>query len=210
MTSHVKQRRVELSRIKEEEGQEHDSIKNSSTCVSFCHSCDFGSWSSLQRIASITFFRIFPPLRFLANALEGLSKLEALGEKVVDKKGNEVTTQKQGIVQRGDVGFKQLLKVIGENTLRKDECDSIVLVQDSASVKIGDSSDIIRFIVLMKDKEEERLPFHPFDPDKPIRDLRNWIEDSFRKRLAYWTLIMIAGWIAANSYLLYASSITSQ
>jgi hypothetical protein len=85
MTSHVKQRGVELSRIKEEEGQEHDSIKNSSTCVSFRHSYDFGTWSSLQRIASITFFRVFPPVRFLANALGGLNKLEALGEKVVDE-----------------------------------------------------------------------------------------------------------------------------
>lgn len=209
MTSHAEESGVELSRIKDEEGQGHDSIKNSSTCVSFCHSCDFGSWSSLQRIASITFFRIFPPMRFLANALEGLGKLEALDAKVVDEKGNEVTTQKQGRVNRGDVGFEQLLKVIRENTLYKGEYDNITLVETSAGVKIGDSPDIIRIVVLIKDKEEDRLPYHPFDPDKPIRDLRNWIEDGFRKRLVYWTLIMIAGWIAANSYLLYASWITS-
>ncbi len=149
------------------------------------------------------FFRIFPPARFLANALKGLDKLQALDEKVHDEKGNEVTTQKQGVVQRGDVGFKQLLKVIRENTASKSGCHNITLVEDSAGILVGDSSDIIRFVLLRKGKEEERLLFHPFDPDKSMRDLRNWVEENFRKQLAYWMMGLLVVWLLANSYMLY-------
>lgn len=149
------------------------------------------------------FFRIFPPAHFLANALDGLDKLKALNEKVIDEKGNEVTTQKQGEVHRGERGFKQLLEVIRENTPSKGECHSIILVEDSAGIIVGGSSDIIRFIVLREGKEEERLLFHPFDPDKSIRDLRNWVEDGFSKRLAYWMMGLLIIWLLANSYMLY-------
>jgi len=195
--------RVESLQIDNKEGFEKNDCSRHNSIGVHPHRRFAFCLRSISEHITHTFFRIFPPARFLANALERLDKLKALDEKVIDEKGNKVTTQKQGEVHRGDVGFKQLLKVIRENTLSKGECHSITLVEDSAGVRVGDSSDIIRFIVLRKGKEEERLPFHPFDPDKSIRDLRNWVEDGFRKQLAYWMMGLLVMWLLANSYMLY-------
>jgi len=136
--------------------------------------------------------------------MKGIEKLQALDLEVFDKDGNKVTGQKQGGVYRGSVGFNELLEIVRENTLTKGEYHSIILVEDSAGVLIGDSLKIIRFLYLEKDdKEGERLPMHPFDPDKPMRDLRNWVENRYRRNLAYLMMFLIALWLVANSYMLY-------
>jgi hypothetical protein len=194
---------VESSQFIKKEGfYKNDLGKYSNTVDNHVNRFLFYSWFASRYIKK-AFFYIFPPARFLADALGGIEKLQTLGEKVVDKQGKEVTTQKQGVLQREDAGFSQLLKVIIKNTLLKGDYNNIILVEDSAGVRIGNSSDIIRFIVLKRGEEEERLTFHPFDPDKAIRDLRDWVGDYFREQLAYWMVGVLGIWLLANSYMLY-------
>ncbi|MFC1989481.1 hypothetical protein ACFLVW_02800 [Chloroflexota bacterium] len=134
----------------------------------------------------------------------GFDNLQALDEEVFDDKGIKNEEQKQGVVKRGDKGFNQLVKVLKENTPIKGEIHRILLVEDEAGVKIGDSPEIVRLLFYsVEEGVTEHLPLHPFDPDKPMRDLKNWIEDSFRKQLAYWMMGLLVIWLLANSYMLY-------
>jgi len=153
------------------------------------------------------FFAFFPPARFLTNALMGLDKLQALDEEDFNDKGVEIEDgHKQGKVKRENKGFNELAKVLKENTSIEGKVQGIILVEGNAGVEIGYSSKIIRILYYSVEEEEgvyRCLPEDPFDPDKPIRDLRNWIEDSFRKQLAYWTIGLLAIWLLANSYMLY-------
>ena len=153
------------------------------------------------------FFYLFPPARFLANALMGLDKLQALDEEDFNEKGVEIEEgHKQGKVKRGNTGFNELAKVLKESTSIEGKIQDIILVEGNAGVEIGYSSKIIRILYYSVKGGEgvhKCLPEYPFDPDKPTRDLRNWIEDSFRKQLAYWTIGSLAIWLLANSYMLY-------
>jgi len=134
----------------------------------------------------------------------GLDRLQALDDEVLNEKGAKIEGQKQGIVKRGDKGFNELAKVLKENTSIEGAIQNILLVEDEAGVKIGDSPERIRLLYYsVKGGIQEHLPLHPFDPDKPIRDLRNWIEDSFRKQLACWTMGLLVIWLLANLYMLY-------
>lgn len=182
----------------------NDLVEHSNIACRIIRCCSFLARSTPRYIARNTFFRFIPLIRFAPNAMKGIEKLQALDLEVSDEKGNKVTGQKQGGVYRGSVGFNELLGVIKENTSIKGEYRSIILVEDSAGILIGDSPRIIRFLYLEKDDGEgERLPMHPFDPDKPIRDLMNWVENKFRRSLAYLTMFLIAIWLVTNSYMLY-------
>ena len=136
--------------------------------------------------------------------MKGLDKLKALDEKVLDEKGVEVKEQKQGVVKRGDKGFNELMKILKENHMVGDEFQEIILVEVPASIGIGGiSPSVVRILALRQDEKEEIIKTDPFDPDKPIRDLRNWVGDYFRKQLAYWMLGVLGMWLLANSYMLY-------
>ncbi len=150
------------------------------------------------------FFALFPPAHFLSNALKGVEKLQSLDEKAVDEKGNEIEGMKAAVVRRGDKGFKELMKIIIDNNRVEGEFEDIVLWEGEAGVFIGNiSPKVVRFLVLRQGEKEEVIRTDPFDPSKPIRDLRNWIEDDFRKQMAYWMMGMLGVWLVANSYMLY-------
>ncbi|MFC1914587.1 hypothetical protein ACFLXF_04880, partial [Chloroflexota bacterium] len=83
------------------------------------------------------------------------------------------------------------------------EFKEIVLVEDDAGILIGNSPSRIRFFVVRKEENDISLTTDPFDPDKPMRELVNTVEEMFRRRLAYWTLGLLGMWLIANSYLLY-------
>lgn len=164
----------------------------------------FAVFSLHPSISRRRFLAFLPPARFLADALMGLDRLEALDEQVLSEKGIKTGEQKHGVVKRGDKGFNELAKILKENTPIKGDIQEILLVDAAAGVRIGSSPERIRLLYYsLKGGVREHLPLHPFDPDKPIRDLRNWIEDSFRKQLAYWTISLLVIWLLANSYMLY-------
>ena len=96
------------------------------------------------------------------------------------------------------------MKIIKENYTVGDEFEEIILVEKSAGIAIGNiSPNTVRCLALKQGEREEIIKTDPFDPDKPIRDLRNWVEDSFRKQLAYWMMGLLVIWLLANSYMLY-------
>jgi len=151
-------------------------------------------------------FRFFPPVRFLINALIGLDKLQALNKKVTDKQGNVIKDNKSGDALRGEQGFDELLSVLKENRVVEVESgvDKIALVDKPAGVKIGViSPERVRFLALGEKGEYEILKTDPFDPNKPTREFKNWVEDTFRKKLARWMIASIIVWVIANSIMLY-------
>jgi len=195
---------VEFFQVSKKEGfYENDYCKHSNIGISSARRLAFCSWFTYRYIAN-AFFRIFPPARFLSNALKGIEKLKALNEKVIDAKGNEIKGKKVGIVPRGDTGFNELLRVLKENIEIKAEIQRICLVEQQAVIsRPGITPKVERFLVLESKGKQEILPTDPWDPNKPIRELKTWAEDNFRRQLAYWMLGTLGIWLALNSYMLY-------
>ena len=141
----------------------------------------------------------FPPARFHVNVMRAIDKLEALGEKGSAQGGREL---KIGSVKLKDIGFKELVKVLEENRMVKGEVQEIILVEDYASVGIGGiSPEIVRFLAVVKNGKPENLRTDPFDPTKPIRELKGWAEEITRKRMANWILATVGLFLIASIYL---------
>jgi hypothetical protein len=143
-------------------------------------------------------------MRFRSNAHRGVEKLLSLEEEHAYRSGREVKAVRVGVVKQGDKGFDELLGIIKKNTELKGEFQSILLFERPATAQlVGISAAVERFLALNKDGKQEIIPADPFDANKPIRDLRNWIEDEYRKQLAYWMLGILGIWLVANSILIY-------
>lgn len=181
--------------------------KYNNTVISLWFGSIFCNWSISKCITRDIFFRLLPPVRFYLNATKGIQKLQALDLPVFDDKGNRVD-QKQGGLKRGEIGFDELARLIKENTSVVGEIRTIILVEDEAGVGIGDSSKIVRLLYLDKGESNEHLTYDPFDPDKPIRDLRSWVDDKYRESLANWMIYAIVIWLIANSLMLYLLNIS--
>ena len=156
-----------------------------------------GGYPNIQKF----FSRIcFPPSKFFVNAMKAIEKLQALGEKEVASNGKEI---KFGSVQPNDVGFVELVKVLKENKMWEGEIQRIMLVENESPLKVGDySPEIVRVLVVRDSGKQEILRTDPFDPAKAIRDLKDWAEAITRKRLANWIVILVAIWLAINTFII--------
>ena len=143
----------------------------------------------------------------MSNALKGIGKLQSLSDTVIGKNGEEISGMREGFVSRGENGFGELLKVIQENVEirdKKDEIQRISLIEKNATIQVpGRSPDRERVLLLVTEDKEASLTLNPFDPDKPIRELTNWVEENLRRQLAYWMSGVLVIWLVANSYMLY-------
>lgn len=147
----------------------------------------------------VLFHLRFPPARFYLNVMRAIDKLEALGEKGSAQGGREL---KIGSVNPKDIGFKELMNVLEENRMVKGEVQKIILVEDYASIGIGGiSPEIVRFLTVIKNGKQENLKTTPFDPTKPIRELKDWAEEITRKRMANWILATVGLFLIASIYL---------
>lgn len=159
------------------------------------------AWAILRRIGATGFFWLFPPARFYVNVLRGIETLRALAISRVDNEGKPFRV---GSVQRGGTGFDELVKVLKENDVAEGEVQEIALIEVQASLTItGISAEISRVLVVVMDGKQERIPTDPFDPNKPIRELREWIDDHFRRQLAYYMMLFVVLWLLLNSLLIY-------
>jgi len=155
-----------------------------------------GGYPSMLRVF---YYLRFPPARFYLNAMRAIDKLEVLREKQTDSVGKEL---KVGSVKLGDIGFTELVRILEENKMVKGEAQEIMLVEDNAFIGIGNiSPQIVRFLVVWKGGEQEILRTSPFDPTKPIRELRGWAEEITRKRVANWILAIVGLFLVASIYL---------
>ena len=135
------------------------------------------------------------------NVLRGIETLRALAISRVDNEGKPFRV---GSVQRGGTGFDELVKVLKENDVAEGEVQEIALIEVQASLTItGISAEISRVLVVVMDGKQERIPTDPFDPNKPIRELREWIDDHFRRQLAYYMMLFVVLWLLLNSLLIY-------
>jgi hypothetical protein len=147
----------------------------------------------------VLFHLHFSPARFYFNVMRAIERLEALGEKGVDQQGKELKT---GSVPLGDTGFCELVKVLKENRMVEGEVQRVSLVEDTASIGIGNiSPEIVRFLVVVSDGKTEILRTDPFDPTKVIRELKDWAEAITRKRVARWLVVLILLYMIAGIYL---------
>jgi len=153
-----------------------------------------------------TFFCTFPPARFYSNALRGIAKLQLLNEEVFDsaKDGAKIERAKAGIIRQNNVGFRELAQVLTENKAVEGKIQQISLLEQKAGIRIGKiSPETVKVLLIGKDGKQDVIRTDPFEPNKPIRELTNWVENKFRRQLAYWMIALVVIWLGANSYMLY-------
>lgn len=142
----------------------------------------------------------FPSSKFYVNALKAIEKLQALGEREVDSKGKEIVF---GSVGSNEVGFAELVEVLKENKVWEGEIRRIMLVENPAALTVGNySPEVVRALVVTEADRQEILKTDPFEPTKPIRDLKDWTEAITRKRLAGWIVALVAVWLVINTLII--------
>jgi hypothetical protein len=101
---------------------------------------------------NMTILRILRPMRFRSNAYRGVEKLLSLNEEHAYPSGREVKVMKIGILEHGDRGFIELLKVIKENSGLEGEFQKILLIEHPAVIqRPGISTPVERFLALNED-----------------------------------------------------------
>ncbi|MEE9203148.1 MAG: hypothetical protein V3U31_08140 [Dehalococcoidia bacterium] len=151
-----------------------------------------------------------PLLNFYTNAMQAIEKLEGL-DAGVSSRGNRV-----GVVSKGDVGFKELGKILRENRMFKrgfDEVavDKVILEEEHARGgflngppdKGGKplTATLIRTLRLAKGEEVVTVQEERFDPTRITRDLADRLQIMVRRTLAHAMLAVIALWLLLNVYL---------
>lgn len=169
-------------------GESYDAIYSKHGTTSTCGSNRLVVYSQppLYHRSWFSFFRSIPPVRFHNRAIKGLDKLQNCGS-----------------VQWGDTGFKELSKTLRENHIIEGDIQKVSLLESSPPFrKRGLSPDIVRNLVIEKDGKSEIIKTDIFDPTKPIRELRQWIEEIFRRHLAYYSLIFLVVWLILNLFII--------
>ena len=151
----------------------------------------------------LSYFR-FPPARFFSNAMQGIEKLEALG----DATSGQI---KQGTVNSSDVGYSELAEILRENRMISGTLDAViseeVQIRAGASTIIGRRNIPLtpqrqRLLSLLQNGQQIILEQEQFDPSRITRNLKNWAEEITRNRVANWILIIIALYLIATIVLI--------
>jgi hypothetical protein len=147
-------------------------------------------------------FRYIPIIRFLLRANQGIKKLKSLNDL-------RAKDQRMGILSEGEVGFQELVNVIKDNTILNEPIKLIRLEEHKAGVLIGNiSPDVVRVLIIVqgdtvKSMKTTIIKTDPFEPDKPVSELRRWVEDVYRKKLAVLSIVLIALWLVSNFYVIW-------
>jgi hypothetical protein len=144
----------------------------------------------------------FPSSRFYINVLNALDKLESLSE--TEKYENVDKEYKYGSVQRGDMGFDELVKILKENNMAKGEIQKISLLEVEQGLIIGDVfPKIARYLEVEKHGGiKETIRTDPFDPAKPIRELKEAAEAITRRQLVSWIITLVVIWLTIQTCLI--------
>jgi len=162
------------------------------------------------QLSSLRIFRRLPLLSFYSNAMQAIEKLEGL-DADASSRGTRV-----GVVSKGDVGFKELCQILRENRMFKiglDEgtVDKIILEEEHTRGGFFDghpnrggrplTATLIRTLKLARGEQSVSVQEERFDSVRTTKNLADRLETIVRRRLAYAMLVVLAAWLALNTYL---------
>ena len=139
------------------------------------------------------FFRILPPVRFYRNVTGAISRLSNLNEFGKDEDGGEL---KFSILKNGDIGFKELVTLLKREMLLSRDVDELRIVDYTAErLSVGPSTVGERMLVALISNKEEPVIHIPFDPTRPIRELKEINEKALRKAISIILIYLVFIWL---------------
>jgi hypothetical protein len=142
--------------------------------------------------SKLLFFRILPPVKSYFNILEALRILNNLNNSDYNKDGHEF---KFSSLKDNNIGFTELTKVINKEFLISGEIEELRIEEKEASASIGFSPDIVRTLIALTNGAKSILVYAPFNPIKPITDLKEMAENELKSELAKGLIILFLLWV---------------
>ena len=149
---------------------------------------------------------------FYKNAMKALAELHELKHKKTVNQDGKTYNFKGGSVQRGDVGFNQLLSVVTQKrglTFIAKTIREIGLAYGNLPLGTMISPNATVYIEYIKDGKETWNPiiFHPFDPNitLELRDFADWVKEASLTRINRYMLIIVPIWTVLGILLVFKS-----
>jgi len=144
-------------------------------------------------ILDFCFFRILPPVRFFRNVMEAISRLGNLNKLGKDEDGDEL---KFSVLKIGDIGFKELVTLLKKESLLSGDIDELRIIDyTEQGLILGPSTVGERMLVAITSGKKEAIIHVPFDPTRPIRELKEINEKALRKAISIILIYLVFIWL---------------
>jgi len=138
------------------------------------------------------FFWLLPPVRSYRRGREALLKLNNLSNSGVDKDGYDI---RFSVLKSNDTGFEELVALLKEDLLLSGAIHELRILEEQSGIQIGSSSKIAKSLIAITNGAEEVIIYYPFDPTRPLRDLKEMAEKDLRKGLSYAVIVLFVIWV---------------
>ena len=189
-----KKRRLRVKFPLSSNGRERVNVNNQL----FGNSCNsvtnltFNSVKFQLRHFGLLFFRILPPVRSYRNVKEALLRLNNLNNTTKDEEGYEF---KFSTLKIRDTGFKELVAILKEDLSLSGKVDELRIIEETAGLGVGPSAKVNRMLVAIIDGKEEVIVYIPFDPRRPMRELKEMGEKVLRKSISIILIYLLFVWL---------------
>lgn len=154
----------------------------------------------------------FPPALYYRRAMQAINHLELLGD---IPSTPSVPKIKQGIVARGDMGFRELVHVLREKRIYNGQVDEIVLGEvniDSGlrTGKISLTPTKMRFLGVKNGDSEITLIREQWDIHRITRNLADWVLEITRNKISIWIIIILALYLITSITLVLITNLAAK
>ena len=162
------------------------------------------------RVLKAFFYLRFPPARFYFNAMRAIEKLATLSYTSPSSVKGDL---KQGVIGVSDIGFKELLEILQQKRMINGEVEEIVLGEITLDTELKLTSDSptfkeipitpgkMMFLGVIQKGKEVVVQQEQFDVNRITQNLKDWVEEITRNRVANWIFGVLVIYLIASLYL---------